>query len=68
MLTGYFTDRDSWISLVINTVNRAIDKASVSADEPAGKDKAPPAFVGRKEAKNLFIRMLYLGGSGKWSK
>jgi hypothetical protein len=68
LLTDYVTRRDSWISLVISTVNKSLAKASASAEEPAGKEKAPPAPIGRKEAKNLFIWMLYLGGTGEGSK
>ena len=64
-LTDYVTRRDSWISLVINTVNKSLAKASSSAEEPADKEKAPLAPIGRKEAKNLFIRMFYLGGTGE---
>ena len=68
LLTDYVIRRDSWISLVINTVNKSLAKASASAEEPTRKEKAPPALIGRKEAENLFIRMLYLGGSWAWSK
>ncbi len=68
MLTDYATNRDSWISLAIGAVNKSLAKASASAKEPASKEKAPPALIDRKEAKNLFIRMLYPGGTGEWSK
>jgi hypothetical protein len=68
LLTDYVTRRDSWISLVINTVNKFLAKASASAEEPASKKKAPPALNDTKGANNLFIRILYLGGTGEWSK
>ncbi len=51
----------------MNAINKALTKASASAKEPADNEKAPPTTIGRKEANNLFIRMLYLGGSGEWS-
>jgi len=37
LLTDYITRRDSWISLVISTVNKSLAKASASAEEPASK-------------------------------
>ncbi len=68
LLTSYVTGRDSWLSLVLNTVNKALANASASAEEPASREKAPPTHIGRKKAENLFIWMLVLGGFGEWSK
>jgi len=68
LLTDYVPNRGSCLSLVINTVNKALAKALASTEEPAGKKKAPSALIGRKISKKLFIRMLFLGGFIEWAK
>ncbi len=68
MLTDNVANQGFRILLIVNIVNKVLYIASASPKHPGSKEQAPPALLGRKEAKNLLIRMLYLGNPDYWSK
>ena len=65
LLADYVENRGTWLSLVITTVNTA---ATCHEANDEDSKAAAPNPIGRTEAKNLFIRVMYLGNPRKWYK
>ena len=58
LLKDYVGDRYAWYALVLDKVN----------GDPARRANPDAKEVTREDAKKLFIRLLYQGGSGPWYK
>jgi hypothetical protein len=58
-LTSYCNNREEWLGLVVDTVNTYFT-------ESEEETKRPP--ITRGQAKQLFIRVMYLGGATNWYK
>ncbi len=70
MLKKYGADRDSWWKIVKDLVNEGVEQPASSSGSKSKKKKeeASRKHVGRDEVKQLFLRILYLGGFDNWAK
>ncbi len=63
------SDRDSWWKIATDIVNKGVEQpASSSRSKSKKKEEASRKHVGREEFKQLFLRILYLGGFENWAK
>ncbi len=70
LLKKYVAERDSWWKIVIDIVNEGLEQPASSSGSKSKKKKegASRKPVGREEVKQLFLRILYLGGFDNWAK